>query len=271
MLANKVTRNPVDLQIYPSLYAETVTSVEHYTDDLFRFTVTRPQDFRFRSGEFVTIGLPNSDKPILRAYSIASPAWDDELEFFSIKVPDGALTQQLQHIAIGDTIIMRRKSTGSLVNDALVGGRRLFMFSTGTGIAPFASLIRDPETYEKFDQVILTHTCRTVPELQYGIDLIKQIKDDPLLREFTDGKILHYASTTRQEYNHQGRITDLLQSGKLFDDLQIQPLSADSDRAMICGSVQMIKDTQSILENEGLVLGTNSRPQTFVIERAFVD
>lgn len=254
-----------------SMYAEVVTAVEHYTDELFRFRLTRPSEFRFRSGEFVMIGLPNSDKPVLRAYSIASPPWEDELEFFSIKVPGGPLTEHLQNIVVGDTVIMRPKSTGTLVNDALLPGSRLFMFSTGTGIAPFGSLIRDPETYDKYDEVILTHTCRTEPELKYGFDLLQQIATHPLMSEFAGGKIHHYCSVTRHKYAQEGRITDLLQSGKLFNDLTIPALSPETDRAMICGSIAMIKDTKAILENMGMLEGSNSRPQTFLIERAFVD
>jgi len=169
------------------IFAETVTEVWHYTDRLFRFRMTRPPSFRFRSGEFAMIGLPNAERPVFRAYSIASPAWDEGLEFYSIKVPDGPLTQHLQKIRAGDTVLMRKKATGTLVHDALLPGRRLWMFSTGTGIAPFASLIRDPETYEKFDEVILTHTCREVAELAYGRQLVTAIKDDPLVGELAKG------------------------------------------------------------------------------------
>ena len=169
------------------VHAETVVSVKHYTDRLFSFRITRPQSFRFRSGEFVMIGLPNADKPVFRAYSIASPSWDDELEFFSIKVPDGPLTSHLQKIVPGDTVLMRQKSTGTLVLDALTPAKRLFMISTGTGIAPFASLVRDPETYEKFDQVVLTHTCRDHAELAYGAELFERLKDDPLIGELSRG------------------------------------------------------------------------------------
>jgi len=174
------------------VFAETVTAVEHYTDRLFRFRMTRPASFRFRSGEFVMIGLPNAEKPVYRAYSIASPSWDEELEFFSIKVPGGPLTEHLQRIQVGDTVLMRKKPTGTLVNDALKPGKRVYMFSTGTGIAPFASLIRDPETYEKFDEVILTHTCREVAELKYGLDLVEAALEDPLIGEFAQGRLRHY-------------------------------------------------------------------------------
>ncbi len=247
-----------------------VTSVQHYTDRLFSFRVMRPTEFRFRSGEFAMIGLPDIEPSVFRAYSIASPSWDDELEFYSIKVPDGPLTKNLQKITVGDNIVMRKKSTGTLVNDALIPGNRLFMFSTGTGMAPFASLVRDPETFEKFDQIIITHTCREVGELKYGLDLFSKIKSDPLIGELTEGKLSYYATTTREGFHHMGRITDLLASGKMFDDLKIEPINPATDRAMICGSMDMIRDTKQILEGFGLEEGANNRPASYVIERAFV-
>ncbi|MCZ4353920.1 ferredoxin--NADP reductase [Roseovarius aestuarii] len=253
------------------VFAETVTSVEHYTDRLFKFRISRPASFRFRSGEFVMIGLPNADKPVYRAYSIASPSWDEEIEFFSIKVDDGPLTEHLQKIQVGDTVLMRKKSTGTLVNDALLPGKRVYMFSTGTGIAPFASLIRDPDTYEKFDEVILTHTCREVSELTYGKELVAQIMDDPLVGELARGRLRHYCSITRGDYEFKGRITDLMRSGKLFSDLDVPPINPDEDRGMICGSMAMLNDTKAALEGFGLVEGANNKPATFVVERAFVD
>ena len=262
---------PEKFPIPSGVYAESVTSVRHYTDRLFKFRITRPMSFRFRSGEFVMIGLPNAEKPVFRAYSIVSPSWDDEIEFFSIKVPNGPLTQYLQQIEIGDTVLMRKKSTGTLVVDALLPGKRLYLFSTGTGIAPFASLIRDPETYEKFDEVILTHTCREVAELAFGQELMRSILDDPLVGEFARGRLRHYATVTREDFTHKGRITDLITSGKLFEDLGLPPLSPEEDRAMICGSMAMLRDTKQILQDSGLVEGANNRPASFVVERAFVD
>lgn len=258
-------------EIPAGVYAETVIDVQHYTDRLFRFRMTRPKEFRFRSGEFVMIGLVVDGKPIYRAYSIASPAWDDVLEFFSIKVPDGPLTQHLQKIAVGDTVLMRKKSTGTLVNDALVPGKRLYMFSTGTGIAPFASLIRDPETYEKYEQVILTHTCREVAELQYGFDLVNEIRNHEFLAEIVGDKLVHYPTVTRQPFAKQGRVTDLMRSGELFADLGVPPLDPAVDRGMICGSAAMLKETKELLMAAGLTEGANSKPAEFVIERAFVD
>ena len=270
-LADGTTAEKTAFPIPTGVFAETVTLVEHYTDSLFRFRITRPASFRFRSGEFAMIGLPKAEKPVFRAYSIASPSWDEEIEFFSIKVPNGPLTEHLQKIQPGDTVLMRQKPTGTLVNDALIAGKRLYMFSTGTGIAPFASLIRDPETYEKFEQVILTHTCREVAELKYGLDLVAEITDDPLVGEFANGRLFHYTSATREDYPRMGRVTDLMTSGKLFADLGVPPIDPETDRGMICGSTQMLKDTRQILEGFGLVEGANSKPATFVVERAFVD
>ncbi len=251
--------------------AQTVTAVKHWTDTLFSFRLTRPQSLRFRSGEFVMIGLSGENgKPILRAYSIASPSWDDELEFYSIKVPDGPLTSMLQNIKPGDEVILRPKPVGTLVLDALIPGKRLFMLATGTGIAPFASLIRDPETYEKFDEVILTHTCRDVAELEYGKELVKNLKEDPLVGEEASQKLKHYPTTTREPSEHEGRITDLIESGKVFEDLEVEPMNSETDRVMICGSMAFNLDIRNICEARGLVEGSNSRPATFVLEKAFL-
>ncbi|NRA29286.1 MAG: ferredoxin--NADP reductase [Parvularculaceae bacterium] len=249
---------------------EKVLSVEHYTDRLFRFRTTRPQSFRFRSGEFVMIGLMQENgKPLLRAYSVASPAWDEELEFYSIKVPDGPLTSRLQGIQPGDDILLGKKPTGTLVLDALTPGKRLYMFSTGTGFAPFASLVRDPETYEKFEEVIVTHTCRDVDELRYSQELVENLINDPLIGEMAQGKIRLYTSCTREDYPRMGRITNLIESGKLFEDLGVPPLDPATDRGMICGSMEMIQDTAALLEKAGLTEGSNNAPSEFVIEKAF--
>lgn len=253
-----------------NVFAEKVVSVKHYTDRLFKFRITRPASFRFRSGEFVMIGLPNAAKPVFRAYSIASPSWDDELEFFSIKVPGGPLTEHLQRIQPGDTILMRKKPTGTLVNDALLPGKRLYLFSTGTGIAPFASLIRDPETYEKFEAVILTHTCRLAAELKYGEELVAELRDDPLIGEFAD-RLHYYATTTREPSLRMGRITTLIENGQFFSDLGLPSLDPQTDRVMICGSMGVIKDVRALVEKAGLIEGSNAAPGTFVVERAFVD
>ncbi|SDQ96136.1 ferredoxin--NADP reductase [Pseudovibrio sp. Tun.PSC04-5.I4] len=253
-----------------NVFVETVTEVTHFTDRLFRFKITRPASFRFRSGEFVMIGLMIDGKPLFRAYSIASPSWDEELEFFSIKVPDGPLTQHLQNVKIGDEIFLKKKSTGTLVLDALSPAKRLYMFSSGTGIAPFASLIRDPETYEKFEEVILTHTTREIAELQYGEQLIADISKDPLIGEMAQGKLHLYNSVTREKFQREGRITHLIDSGKLFSDLGVPKLNSAEDRAMICGSMHMIADTKTLLEQRGFDEGANNHPSDFVVERAFV-
>ncbi len=253
--------------------AETVLEVEHYTDRLFSFSITRPAAFRFRSGEFVMIGLPNKDpskKPIMRAYSIASPSWDEKLDFFSIKVADGPLTSELQKIKPGDKVLLAKKSVGTLVLDALTPGKRLYMFSTGTGIAPFASLMRDPDTYERYEKVILTHTCRQRAELSYGLRLTESLKDDPLVGEMVDGKLAHITSLTREEYPLKGRITTLIESGKLFEELGVEPLNRETDRVMICGSMDMINDTKKLCEGFGLIEGSNSKPADFVVEKSFV-
>ncbi|WP_170363569.1 ferredoxin--NADP reductase [Ruegeria arenilitoris] len=256
--------------------AQTVLEVKHWTDRLFSFKVTRPQSLRFRSGEFVMIGLlGDNGKPLLRAYSIASPSWDEELEFYSIKVQDGPLTSKLQHIQPGDQIILRPKPVGTLVHDALLPGKRLWFFATGTGFAPFASLLREPQTYEDYDEVIITHTCREVAELEYGRQLIENIRKDELLAEligegFAD-KIRYYPTTTREQSPKMGRITDLLKDGTVFKDLGIEGgIKPETDRAMVCGSLAFNHDIKAILAEFGLREGANSDPKEFVIEKAFV-
>ncbi len=262
--------------------AQTVTEVEHYTDRLFRFRCTRPASLRFRSGEFVMIGLmgdPDPEtgkaKPLMRAYSIASPAWDDALEFYSIKVPDGPLTSKLQHIQPGDQIILRPKPVGTLVHDALLPGKRLWLFATGTGIAPFASLLREPQTYEDYEEVILTHTCREVGELSYGARLIDEIRGDEMLAEligegFAD-KLRYYPTTTREQSAKMGRITDLMRSGEVFADLGVGPLAPATDRAMVCGNLAFNLEIKAMLEGYGLTEGANSKPAEYVVEKAFLD
>lgn len=253
-----------------SVTEETVVAVRHWTEELFSLRVTRPASFRFRSGEFVMLGLMVEGKPLLRAYSIASPSWDDGLDFFSIKVPDGPLTSRLQHIREGDRLLLGRKPTGTLVLDALTPGKRLYMLSTGTGIAPFASLIREPEAYEKFDQIILTHTCRNVADLDYGRQLVDSLERDPLVGELIGGRLTYYGSTTREDFSRQGRITDLIENGRIFADLGIAPLSPAEDRVMICGSMAMLQDTRRIVESLGFAEGSNANPGEFVVEKAFV-
>jgi ferredoxin--NADP+ reductase len=270
-----VTEAPSTAKTIPPLRtlpdAQTVTEVTHWTDRLFSFRVSRPQTLRFRSGEFVMIGLlDDKGKPLLRAYSIASPSWDEELEFYSIKVPDGPLTSRLQYIQPGDEIILRPKPVGTLVLDALLPGKRVWFLATGTGIAPFASLMRDPETYEKFEDVVMMHTCRTVEELEYGRQLVENLRNDPLIGELVGDKLKYYPTTTREEFHHRGRITDNLSSGKVFEDLGIPPMDREHDRAMVCGSLAFNKDVMAVLESFGLREGANSEPREYVVEKAFV-
>lgn len=250
---------------------ETVLSVHHYTDRLFKFRLSRPASFRFRSGEFIMIGLPRENgKPILRAYSVASPSWDEELEFYSIKVPDGPLTSLLQKIQPGDKVLLGKKPTGTLVHDALVPGKRLWCFSTGTGFAPFASIVRDPETYEKFEEVIVTHTCRDVAELGYSREIVGETLGHEFLGDLARGKLTLYASCTREAFERAGRPTDLIRSGKLFADLGVPPLDPANDRAMICGSMPMTLELKQLMLDAGLTEGSNAAPAEFVIEKAFV-
>ncbi|WP_438990556.1 ferredoxin--NADP reductase [Lentibacter sp.] len=262
--------------------AQTVTQVKHYTDRLFSFRCTRPASMRFRSGEFVMIGLMGApdektgkQKPLLRAYSIASPSWDEELEFYSIKVQDGPLTSRLQHIKVGDEVILRPKPVGTLVHDALLPGKRIWFFATGTGFAPFASLLREPQTYGDYDEVIITHTCREAGELTYGAEIIESLKTDELLNEVIgEGfwkKIKYYPTTTREDSPKMGRITDLMRSGEAFKDLGVAPICSQNDRAMICGNLAFNLELKEMLEDYGLEEGANSDPKTYVVEKAFLD
>ncbi|HPG21460.1 MAG TPA: ferredoxin--NADP reductase [Amaricoccus sp.] len=247
-----------------------VRNIRHWTDKTFSFNCDRPAAFRFRSGEFVMIGLMVEGKPLVRAYSICSPSWDEELEFYSIKVADGPLTSRLQHLREGDEIVMRPKPVGTLVHDALLPGRRLFLFSTGTGIAPFASIIRDPETYEKFDRVVLTHTCRELAELGFGKDLIQRIAGDEILSEMVGDKLTLISTTTREASPHTGRMTDWIRDGRLAEAVG-GALDPATDRVMICGSMAMLQDHKALCEAAGFTEGSNSEPGQFVIEKAFVD
>ncbi len=254
-------------------FEQKVLWVKHWTDQLFSFGIERPEDFRFRSGEFVMIGLPGLDggKPVLRAYSIASPHWDEQLEFFSIKVPDGPLTSQLQKIVEGDTVLMGKKPTGTLVLDALTGGERLWLIGTGTGLAPWLSVARDPETYSRFGQVIVCHTVRNVADLAYREFFSASIHDDPLIGDEAKRQLIYYPTVTREKFETPGRITERIKSGDVFADLQLPiGFSPNSDRVMLCGSMAMIKETGELLETYGLKEGSNAEPGDYVLERAFV-
>lgn len=252
--------------------------VKHWTDQLFSFRVARPEDFRFRSGEFVMIGLPDPEggKPVLRAYSIASPHWDEELEFFSIKVADGPLTSRLQKIQPGDEVLMGKKPTGTLVLDALTGGERLWLIGTGTGLAPWLSVARDPDTYARFGQVIICHTVRNAADLAYRDFFTSEIHDDPLIGDEARAQLTYYPTVTREavgasEEIRPGRITDRIRSGVIFSDLGLsEGFSPETDRVMLCGSMAMIKETGELLESFGLKEGSNAEPGDYVLERAFV-
>lgn len=257
------------LAIPANTFALKVLTVKHYTERLFHFEVERPQGFRFRTGEFVMITLPGA-KPVWRAYSLASPAWSETVEFFSIKVPDGPLTGQLQKMQVGDTIWMRSKPTGTLVIDRLVSGKRLYFLSTGTGIAPFAGLIRDPDVYEKFEHVVLVHTTREVAELAYGHALVSEVLSHEFLGEMARGRLHHYATTTRESSERMGRVTDLISSGEFPQALGFPALSPAEDRVMVCGSMAMVKELGAMLEERGFEEGSASRVGTYVYERAFV-
>ena len=250
---------------------EKVLSVHHWTDRLFTFTTTRDQSLRFSNGHFTMIGLKVNNKPLLRAYSIVSANYEEHLEFLSIKVPDGPLTSRLQHIQVGDSIIVGRKPTGTLVIDYLLPGRRLYLMSTGTGLAPFMSIIRDPATYEKFEQVVLVHGVRQVDELAYHDLLVEHLPNHEFLGEMVTSQLRYYPTVTRETYKNMGRITELVETGKLTNDLGLPALDAAQDRVMICGSPAMLRDLKHMLEGRGFVEGNTSRPGDFVIERAFAE
>jgi len=256
-----------------SLTVEEVRSVRHWNEHLFSFSISRPPSFRFRSGEFVMIGLMGEERPLLRAYSIASPAYAEELEFLSIKVPDGPLTSRLQKVQPGDQIFLGRKPVGTLVTDALLPGKRLFLLSTGTGLAPFLSLARDPDVYERFDQILLVHCSRQVSDLAFREELESQLAGDPLVGEQALLQFHYLPTVTRDAFHTTGRIGALIESGALFAHPLVGPRQFDptNDRVMLCGSMAMIRDLQHQLEGLGFTEGSNAKPGDFVIERAFVD
>ncbi len=250
---------------------ERVLSVHHWTDRLFSFTTTRDPALRFSNGHFTMIGLRVNDKPLLRAYSIVSANYEDHLEFLSIKVPHGPLTSRLQHIQVGDTIIVGKKPTGTLLIDYLLPGKRLYLLGTGTGLAPFMSIVRDPETYEKFEQVILVHGVRIKDELAYHDMLVEHLPNHEFLGELVTSKLRYYPTVTRESYRNMGRMTELIENGKLFTDLGVPPLDPAVDRVMICGSPAMLRDLKRMLEERKFVEGNTTKPGDFVIERAFAE
>ena len=254
-----------------AFHREKVLSVRHWTDTLFSFRATRNTGFRFQNGQFAMIGLEIEGRPLLRAYSMASANHEDELEFFSIKVADGPLTSRLQKIKQGDTILVGRKATGTLVADNLIPGKRLLLLSTGTGLAPFASLIKDPEVYDKFESIVLVHGCRQVSELAYGEELVANLQNDELFGPLLAGKLVYYPTVTREPFRNRGRITDLITSKQLFDDIGQSPLDIAGDRIMMCGSPAMLEELRQMFDARGFVEGSHSEPGHFVIEKAFVE
>jgi ferredoxin/flavodoxin---NADP+ reductase len=254
-----------------NLNQESVTSVHHWTDNLFSFTTTRDPSFRFRNGEFTMIGLKVGEKPLLRAYSVASANYEDQLEFFSIKVQDGPLTSRLQHLKVGDPIIVSRKATGTLVIDNLEAGRNLYLIGTGTGLAPFLSVIKDPETYERFEKVVLLHGCRHVKELAYGEMITDKLPKDELIGDYIRNQLVYYPTVTRDPFRNRGRITDLITTGKLFEDTGLPVIEPAHDRVMICGSPALVADTRVLLNERGFVEGNHGEPAQFVVEKAFAE
>jgi ferredoxin--NADP+ reductase len=250
---------------------ERVLSVHHWTDRLFTFTTTRDPSLRFSNGHFTMIGLRLNGKPLLRAYSIASPNCEEHLEFLSIKVEEGPLTSHLQHIQVGDTIIVGKKPTGTLLIDYLTPAKRLYLLSTGTGLAPFLSIIRDPETYEKFETVVVVHGVRQVDELAYHDLIVDHLPQHEFLGDMIGQQLRYYPTVTRETYRNMGRVTALIESGKLFTDLALSPMNPAEDRVMLCGSPGMLNDLKRMLEARGFVEGNTSTPGDFVIERAFVE
>ena len=251
---------------------ETVLSVRHWTDSLFSFTTTRSPSFRFSNGQFTMMGLEtDGGRPLVRAYSMASPNYEDTLEFFSIKVPDGPLTSRLQHIKLSDRILVSKKPTGTLVVDNLLPGRFLYLLSTGTGLAPFMSIIRDPETYERYEKVVLVHGCRQIAELAYGERITADLPRDELIGEYVREKLIYYPTVTREPFRHTGRITALIRSGQLFEDIGLPELDRENDRVMLCGSPHMLSDVRAVLAERSFNEGNHSAPGHFVIEKAFVE
>ncbi len=250
---------------------ERVLTVHHWTDRLFSFTTTRNTALRFSNGHFTMIGLRVNDKPLLRAYSIVSPNYEEHLEFLSIKVPDGPLTSRLQHNQVGDSIVVGKKPTGTLLIDYLLPGKRLYMLSTGTGVAPFLSVIRDPETYEKFEEVILVHGVREVKELAYHDYITQELPQHELLGEMVSRQLKYYPTVTREPFKHQGRVTTVIENGQLARDLGLPALNPQEDRVMICGSPEMLRDLKHMMEERGFKEGNTTKPGDFVIERAFAE
>jgi ferredoxin--NADP+ reductase len=250
---------------------ETVLSVRHWNDTLFSFTTTRSRGLRFKNGHFLMVGLEVEGRPLLRAYSVASPNYEEHLEFYSIKVQDGPLTSRLQHLKVGEQVLINNKPVGTLVISNVLPGKRLYLFSTGTGLAPFLSIIRDPETYERFEDVVLVHGVRRVNDLAYADYIKNELPQSEFIGEVVQKQLHYYPTVTREPFEHQGRITDLIQSGKLCDDLKLPQLSPEHDRALVCGGPRMLADLVELLESKGFKEGSSHEPAHYTIERAFVE
>jgi ferredoxin--NADP+ reductase len=250
---------------------ERVLSVHHWTDRLFSFTTTRDKAFRFKNGQFAMIGLEIEGRPLLRAYSMVSADYDETLEFFSIKVPNGPLTSRLQHISAGDTVLVGRKVVGTLLQGNLLPARRLYLLGTGTGLAPFLSVIKDPEVYERYEKVILVHGCRDVAELAYASLIEEELPKNEFFGDEIAEKLVYYPTVTRQDFRNRGRITDLIASGKLFEDLSLPAPTLGDDRFMLCGSPDFLTDMRKMLDERGLVEGNHTDAAHYVIEKAFVE
>jgi ferredoxin--NADP+ reductase len=245
-----------------AFHREKVLSVRHWTDTLFSFRATRNTGFRFENGQFAMIGLEVEGRPLMRAYSMASANHEEELEFFSIKVADGPLTSRLQKIQEGDIILVGRKATGTLIADNLLPGKRLLLLSTGTGLAPFVSLIKDPDVYDRFEQIVLVHGCRQVSELAYGEEVVKNLQTE---------KLTYYPTVTREPFRNRGRITDLITSKQIFNDIGQEPLNIEGDRIMMCGSPAMLEELRQMFDERDFSEGNHSEPGHYVIEKAFVE
>jgi len=253
------------------LTKEQVTQVHHWNESLFSFNTSRSDSLRFENGHFVMVGLEVNGKPLTRAYSIASANYEEELEFFSIKVPDGPLTSRLQNIKVGDEVLVSAKPTGTLIADHLLPGKHLYLISTGTGLAPFMSIIRDPEIYERFDKIILTHGVRHISELAYQEYITNELPNNEFFGDAVKEKLIYYPTVTREKYRHNGRLTDLMKTGRLFSDVQLPPMDTENDRFMVCGSPSMLKDTCAILDEAGFKESLKGVKAHYVIERAFVE
>jgi ferredoxin--NADP+ reductase len=257
--------------IMSSLNQERVLSVHHWTESLFSFTATRNASFRFHNGQFTMVGIEIDGRPLLRAYSMASANHEDTLAFFSIKVPDGPLTSRLQNVREGDIILVGRKPTGTLIHDNLLPGRTLYLLATGTGLAPFASIVKDPDIYERFEKVVLVHGCRQVAELAYGEALVRDLPHNAYFGELVREQLIYYPTVTREPFHNRGRITDLITSQTLFRDIGLPPLDIATDRLMLCGSPPMLADLRALLDGRGFAEGRHAEPGHFVIEKAFVE